>query len=474
MNSVTISLVVVPTVVALLLFLVFTYLYEQTRQDYFRAWQLGWGAYTLHYALDAWSSFRNPSATISLLASLLLAAMALCIFISTRLMRERFRLRWYDVAVGLAGIALSLWNLSQQMVGRVFHPEMVPDPRLRLEVGVALVLLYCSFFFYRYAHRKNSLAFTMLAMSLALWSVLMLFKQFSNSYLQLSDLLGPIPQLALGIAMVMVLAENERSAVQENALAFSTLGVDPTRLLSAEDLAPSMQSILDRLVAPLPTGGAVICISERWRAVLASVQRGFSSDFLGKLEKSGAGEYICELAYRRGGFVTLRSVPEIPEPLPAFPGGRFLQFREVMTEERIYNVTAVSLQTRENNFGVILFPHSARRMFGSSNLRLLIGLALQIGLTLENYVVMHDAQRRTKEFELLTQIGQAISSRLDQDEILRTVQKELGQIFDTSDFYIAFQEGDEVSFEIEVEKGEILSKRSRKLANGLSEFIIRS
>jgi hypothetical protein len=40
MNSVTISLVVVPAVVALLLFLVFTYLYEQTRQDYFRAWQL--------------------------------------------------------------------------------------------------------------------------------------------------------------------------------------------------------------------------------------------------------------------------------------------------------------------------------------------------------------------------------------------------------------------------------------------------
>jgi len=432
MNSVTISLLVVPAVVALLLFLVFTYLYEQTRQDYFRAWQLGWGAYTLHYILDAWSAFRTPSAVMALLASLLLAAMALCIFISTRLMREKFRLRWYDVAVGLAGMALSLWNLKQQLVGRVFHPEMAPDPRFRLEVGVALVLLYCSFFFYRYAHRRNSLAFTLLAMALALWSVLMLFGQFSNSYRQLSDMLGPIPQLALGIAMVMVLAENERSAVQENALAFSTLGVDPTRLLSAEDLVPSMQSILDRLVAPLPAGGAVLCISERWRAVLPSVQRGFSPEFLERLEKSGAGEYVCELAYRRGGFVTFRGVPEMPEPLPAFPGGRFLQFREVMTEERIYNVTAVSLQTREHNFGVILFPHAARRMFGSSNLRLLIGLALQIGLTLENYAVMHDAQRRTKEFALLTQIGQAISSRLDQDEILRTVHKELGQIFDTT------------------------------------------
>ena len=164
----------------------------------------------------------------------------------------------------------------------------------------------------------------------------------------------------------------------------------------------------------------------------------------------------------------------MPEPLPAFPGGRFEQFRKVLTEESIRNLTAVSLQTREHNFGVILFPHAERRMFGSSNLRLLIGLALQIGLTLENYVVMHDAQRRTKEYELLTEIGQAISSRLDQDEVLRTVQKELGQIFDTSNFYIAFQEGDDIRFELEVEKGEVLPKRSRKVANGLTEYIIRT
>ena len=146
----------------------------------------------------------------------------------------------------------------------------------------------------------------------------------------------------------------------------------------------------------------------------------------------------------------------------------------MLSEENIQHLTAVSLQTREHNFGVILFPHAERRVFGSSNLRLLTGLALQIGLTLENYVVMHDAQRRTKEYELLTQVGQAISSRLDQDEVLRAVQKELGQIFDTSNFYIAFQEGDTVRFELEVEKGQVLPKRSRQAANGLTEYIIRT
>src|SRR5437660_9942639 len=241
-----------------------------------------------------------------------------------------------------------------------------------------------------------------------------------------------------------------------------------------EDLVPSMQSILDRLVAPLPTGRAVIYISERWRAVLPSVQRGFSPEFLQKIASSGAGEYISELAYRRGGFVSFRELSELPEPLPAFPGARFEQFRQVLGAERIRNITAVSLQTREHNFGVILFPHAARRALGSSNLRLLIGLALQIGLTLENYVVMHDTQRRTKEFELLTQIGQAISSRLDQDEVLRAIQKELGQIFDTSEFYIAFQEGDEIRFELEVVNGEVQPKRSRKAGNGLTDYIIRA
>jgi len=477
MINLALSAVLVPGVVALLLFLLFGYLYEQSRYSYFRAWQLAWAAYTLHYALDAWDAYHRPSALASFLNSLLLVAMAVCIFVSTRLMRQKFRLQWYDGTLAATGVALALWNLRLGMVQGVSGPGTVHS-RLPLDVGVGAVLFYCSFYFYRHGQRKNSLAFSLLGTSLALWAALMVFGELSNPFVEMvgtvGQFLGPIPQMLLGIAMVMVLFEHERNAVQENALAFSTLGVDPTRLLSAQDLVPSLQSILDRLVAPLPTGRAVIYISERWRATLPSVQRGFSPELISKLEKSGAGEYIAELAYRRGGFVSFRNVREMSEPLPAFPGARFEQFRQVLAEENIHHMTAVSLQTREHNFGVILFPHVSRHVFGSSNLRLLIGLALQIGLTLENYLVMHAAQRRTKEYELLTQIGQAISSRLDQDEILRTVHKELGQIFDVSAFYVAFQEGDQICFALEVDRGRFLPKRSRLMDNGLTEYVIRT
>ena len=479
MNSVATGLVLTPGVVALLVLLVFRYLYEQNRHSYFFVWQLAWAAYTLQYALKAVEYFSVPSPLLSFLSSLLLVAMALCIFVSTRLMKEPFKFHWYDAVLTGAGILLAYAGLRAQMSSGVFSEKASPLPvYLRLEVGLAALLLYCSFYFYRYAFRRNSVAFRTLAFSLALWAALIYAGQMRQPFLdivgQLGGFLNPIPQMLLAISMVGVLFENERNAVQENALAFSTLGIDPRRLLSASDLVPSLQIYVDRLVAPLPKHRAVFFVSQQWRGTLPSVQRGFSTEFLEKLQKTQAGDYIAELAYRRGGVVTFRTLAEMEEPLPALSGGKFELCKQTLLAEGISDLMAVSLQTREHNFGVLLFPHAERRMFGSSNLRLLIGLTLQIALTLENYVVMHEAQRRTKEYELLTEIGQAISSHLDQDDVLRTVQVELGQIFDTSTFYIAFQEEDEIRFELEIEGGVIFPKRSRKVSNGLAEYVIRT
>jgi len=479
MTSVATGLVVIPGAVALLVLLVFTYLYEQNRHSYFRAWQLGWAAYTLYYVARAVEYFRGPSAILFFLASLLLVAMAMCVFVSTRLMKEAFELKWYDIALSMAGVLLAYVGLRAQMANGVFIANDSAAPKyLRLEVGLAAILLYCSFHFYRYAFRRNSVAFRALAFSLALWATLMGVGQMRQPFLdvvgQLGGFLGPIPQMLLAIAMVGVLFENERNAVQENALAFSTLGVDPRRLLSASDLVPSVQTFVDRLVAPLPQRRAVFFVSQQWRGTLPSVQKGFSAEFLDKLQKTQAGDYIAELAYRRGGVVTFRNLADLEEPLPALSGGKFVACKQALLAEGISDLMAVSLQTREHNFGVLLFPHAERRMFGSSNLRLLIGLALQIALTLENYVVMNEAQRRTKEYKLLTEIGQAISSHLNPDEVLRTVHLELGQIFDTTNFYIAFQEEDEIRFELEIDGGAVLPKRARRIVNGLTEYILRT
>jgi diguanylate cyclase (GGDEF)-like protein len=472
MNSVVITTAVVPGFVSVLLFLVFTYLHEQSRQPYFRAWQLAWAAYSLHYVLDTF-----PSSSVAFFISqLFLVAMALCIFVSTRLMRGPSQFRWYDAAVGAGGVILALLTLHGHIIYGVFRPDV--QPAIQLGIGLAAILLYSSAVFYVNGHKRGSLAFQVLAFALALWGVLLGVGQIQNPWMEVfgnaSRLFGPVPQMLLGIAMVMVLFENQRNAVQENTLALSTLGADPRRLLFAEDLVPNMQAALERLRTALPIDCVAIVISEPWRGLLPSVQQNFPPGFLEALETTGAGEYISELAYRHSGIYTVHDVAEMTEPLPVATRGTFADFKRILAEAGVKHLTAVNLQTREHNFGVILFPHVERRAFGSSGPRLMVGLALQLGLTLENYVLSHDAYRRTKEYELLTEIGKAISSRLDQDEILRTIQIELGQIFDTSHFYIAFQESEEIRFELEVRDNRELPKRSRELRNAFTEYVIRA
>lgn len=472
MNSVVITTVLIPGFVSVLLFFVFTYLHEQSWQAYFRSWQLAWAFYSIHYVLKVF-----PASGITFFFSeLFLVAMALCIFVSTRLMRASYRFRWYDAALGAIGLILAAFTLRGHMLNGVFRPDA--QPAIQLGMGLAVVLLYSSAVFYVNGHRRGSLAFQVLAVSLALWAVLMGIGQRQNprldSFATAGQLFGPVPEMLLGIAMVMVLFENQRNAVQENTLALSTLGVDPRRLLFAHDLVPSMQAALGRLMSALPARRAAICITERWRGLLPSVQQGFSPEFLDALERTGAGDYLSELAYRQGGIFTVHRLAEMSEPFPVGPAGIFSEFKRVLSEADVRNLTAVTLQTREHNFGVMLFPHAERRAFGSSGPHLMVGLALQLGLTLENYVVGHDAHRRTQEYELLTEIGKAISSRLDQDEILRTIQVELGQIFDTSNFYIAFQEGDEIRFELEVRDNRVLPKRTRPVRNSFTEHVMRT
>src|ERR1700685_2192631 len=94
-NSIATSIVIIPGVVAVLLCLLFTYLYQQSRQAYFRAWQIAWACYSIHYALDAFRYYYPPAPAAFFFSSLFSIAMGVSLFVSTRLTRGSLRVRWY-------------------------------------------------------------------------------------------------------------------------------------------------------------------------------------------------------------------------------------------------------------------------------------------------------------------------------------------------------------------------------------------
>lgn len=467
------ELLVVPGIVALVFLLVVTYLQRQTRESQFHVWQLVWLTNLLHFALIgialAWKNHPWPPEA---LARLSLVGMSLLLLVSARRLvrRSASRITPLEIALACAG---SIWAVVSVLPRLRFDlPHYVPfEP----EIGLAVVLGFASWRFLRLGRLRNSIGYRTIAIALGLWAVLLTSRQideFAPGLSQKAMQFTVIVQVLLGVSMVMVMFEHERRLVQENALALSTLEIDTNRILLPEEVAPAIAKLLDRVMPYAKTNKAWIYISEPWRGILPCVQRGLDDQILKELQKDRVCEPLCEMAYRRGGIATARQLERAEVPGLAAESAASLAKR--LAPYEIGSLTAIGLQGRERQMGILVFPHADDRTFGSAELRLLLALTLQVGTTLDNYAIMHDAQRRTREYEMLTQIGQVISSRLDPDEVLQAIHRELGGLFDTGTFYVAFIDGDELRFEFETTEGVVQPKRSRKAANGLAEHILKT
>ena len=155
MNSVAVSTLIGPGAVALLFCLVFAYLYGQSRQPYFRAWQLAWAAYALHCGLRRRRPF--PPFLGCPVAGL----------IALRGDHRTMRIRVHPPAPGPAGRALvrhcpvagrswahdtraAPWLLDRFLRFRQF-PALLPAGN-----RLAALFAYCAFSFYREAHHRAS------------------------------------------------------------------------------------------------------------------------------------------------------------------------------------------------------------------------------------------------------------------------------------------------------------------------------
>src|SRR5262249_6335085 len=117
---------------------------------------------------------------------------------------------------------------------------------------------------------------------------------FENFPLLGGHLLGPIPQMVMGIAMVMVLYEQERRTVQESLLGFSSLQLDASSIHEAVALEAEMHQMLDRMLAPMEAPRGLIWVSDAWRRTLPAAQRGFPATFMDDFAREQCGEYLLE------------------------------------------------------------------------------------------------------------------------------------------------------------------------------------
>jgi signal transduction histidine kinase len=103
-----------------------------------------------------------------------------------------------------------------------------------------------------------------------------------------------------------------------------------------------------------------------------------------------------------------------------------------------------------------------------------LGERVEAGEPLKNRQLLGELERRVEELAVLNEIGQAISSALQLDQLLQAIYEQASRLMDTANFYIALcEEEDIISFPFAVEGGQRVEWPARRAGKGVTEYIIR-
>ena len=451
---------------ALLLGLFFSFVYRRKRRQYILIWSAG----CLVAFLDLLCVLLARHATVPLwytaLAGWLLAIASLLFYSSARLYVRRKLAFW---GVTLAVTIATGWSLA-------WAHGLVEIP---VALGVGFVFLVVARTFWQEGSLQGSQADVLLAISFVLWGFLSFAIGLPHrwTFLVQWDLLPLmfVPLLLTGVLMVMAVYEEERRRVERNMLALSNINLTTSRFIGNEIhsmLTRTLERVLN--VARIPAG--VLCLRESGPDPGALVVRGLDDEFCAAMHAENLGEYTVTLAASLGGLVALRDLPRDANWQALEKEYQFRQLRQLLLGQGLRTVVAISLQSKEQVFGALLLGAPDDRRFTPAELRLLLMLGQQIGMSVENSFLVQQTSRRSEELHVLNEIGRALSSTLDLDALLDRICAEMRRLLDVNSFFIASMDhrNQEVRFEIEVAEGERVPKRSRPAGNHLIEYVVRT
>src|SRR5467141_3026563 len=444
----------------------FAYIYSLKRQNYLLYWTVCWALYSLHYLCPALSPWIGSNIVLSSLNHALFGFAAICFFLGAQLYTHR------ELSLKpAAGAAAFLALLSAANAFQVFSVSSF--------IPAALIYVAVGYLFWKESRHHETLADRLLGLAFSSWGVVFLLffllpsaqKSIGDSILSVSAL----PVAFVCMLLVMAIYEEEKRRVERNMLALSNLNLATSSFVGGE-IQRMLAQALDRVlgVVRLPAGALFLHHGDP-QGPTSVVPVGLSDDFCRAAQNEGLDDYLVNLVSRLGGMLGFRDLRD--DSLSALEKEQSIRrFRDLALAQGLRSVVAISLQAKEQAFGVLLLGTQDSRRFTPAELRLLLALGHQIGMAVENSYLIQQTARRSEELHVLNEIGRALSSTLNKEDLTRKVWEELGRLFDVENFYIAELDPlrDEIQFDLEIVDGVLLPKRTRPAGNHISEYIIRT
>ena len=443
----------------------FAYMHSLRRQAYLMLWSAGWCLLALHYlspALEPWIAVAPWQSAVN---QWLLAAAALLFFSTARVYTEAQPLVRPQIAVG--GFFV-LWTTAFYLHSVSVSPQL----------GVALILFSIAWVFYQESRRQETFADLLLAISFLTWGALMIGEVLLPSRVTESlRVLELLPQLFAAALMVMGLYEEEKRRVEHNMLALSNVNLATSGFVGPE-IQKMLSHALERVlsVVRMPAG-ALFLHHGNAKGPTSVVAVGLAENFCAASQEEGLDDHLVDLVSRLGGLVVFRDLGRDASWAALEGEEAFRRFRQLAMGQGLRTVVGISLQAKEQTFGVLFLGTPDSRRFTAAELRLLLALGHQIGMAVENSYLVQQSARRTEELHMLNEIGRALSSTLDPEALFETILSELKRLVDVSHFYIALHDAahNEIRFEIEIHDGVTQPKRSRPFGEQhVTEYVMRT
>ncbi|MDP9339932.1 MAG: diguanylate cyclase [Acidobacteriota bacterium] len=445
----------------------FAYIYTIKRQTYLLFWTFAWALYSLNFLGPAISRWI-PEFPLEVFFSRWVYALAsILFFLGAQVYAQR---KPWIVPATITAAVLAGWT-----AGNALHVVTLPVaiPSTVLFLGIAIIFLQES-------RRQETLADRLLAISFVSWAILrmslFLFLQNSGEGQQGAlRSIAAVPSAFVAMLMVMALYEEEKRRIERNMLALSNLNLATSGFVGGE-IQRMLSQALDRVlgVVRLPCGALFLHHGDP-QGPTSVVAVGLDDVFSRTVQEEGLDDYLVNLVARLGGLLGFRDLRDDSlSALDKEPAIR--RFREIALAQGLRSIVAISLQAKENAFGVLLLGTSDSRRFTPAELRLLLALGHQIGMAVENSYLIQQTSRRSEELHVLNEIGRALSSTLNKEDLLRKVWEELRRLFDVENFYITSLDpsSDEMTFDLEMIDGARMPRRTRPSGNHISEYIIRT
>ena len=444
----------------------FAYIYSLKRQNYLLLWTSAWFVFGLHYVVPALTQESIPNSVEIAMGHWLFAVSATLFFLGAQIYSQRKA--WKTPAL-LVVIFIGLWAAANAT--NKFSPSAVLPASL-IYIGVAAV-------FWQESRRQETLADRLLGLSFACWGVLWVSLHYLKATPELQgqtmSALATAPCAFVAMLMVMALYEEEKRRIERNMLALSNLNLAASSFIGGE-IQRMLSQALDRVlgVARLPAGALFLHHGDP-QGPTSVVAVGLSDEFCRAAQNESLDDYLVSLVARLGGLLGFRDLRD--DSLSALDKEQSIRrFRELALAQGLRSVVAISLQAKEQAFGVLLLGTPDNRRFTSAELRLLLALGHQIGMAVENSYLIQQTSRRSEELHVLNEIGRVLSCTLQKEELTKKVWEELRRLFDVENFYIAELDPvrNELRFEMEIISGNRVPRRVRPAGNHLTEYVIRT